>query len=140
MQLTNPDFWQGKRVLLTGHTGFKGGWLSLWLQSMGSELRGIALEPPTEPSLFDVARVSQGMEHRIADIRDFAAVKAQMDEFQPEIVIHMAAQPLVRFSYQQPIETYATNVMGTFHGSARILCTSIRLPRMSKVTSDVCRK
>ena len=115
MQLTNPDFWQGKRVLLTGHTGFKGGWLSLWLQSMGSELRGIALEPPTEPSLFDVARVSQGMEHRIADIRDFAAVKAQMDEFQPEIVIHMAAQPLVRFSYQQPIETYATNVMGTVH-------------------------
>jgi CDP-glucose 4,6-dehydratase len=115
MQLTNPDFWQGKRVLITGHTGFKGSWLSLWLQSMGAVLRGVALDPPTEPSLFDVARVSDGMEHHIADIRDFALVKAQMDEFQPEIVIHMAAQPLVRLSYQQPIETYATNVMGTVH-------------------------
>jgi len=115
MQQTNPDFWRGKRVLLTGHTGFKGSWLSLWLQSMGATLRGVALTPPTEPALFDVARVADGMEHRIADIRDFAAVKAQMDEFRPEIVIHMAAQPLVRLSYHQPIETYATNVMGTVH-------------------------
>ncbi len=115
MAQTNPAFWQGKRVLMTGHTGFKGSWLSLWLQSMGANLRGVALLPPTEPALFDVARVAGGMEHRIADIRDFAAVKAQMDEFQPEIVIHMAAQPLVRLSYHQPVETYATNVMGTVH-------------------------
>ena len=115
VQKTNPDFWRGKRVLLTGHTGFKGSWLSLWLQSMDSTLRGIALDPPTNPALFDVARVAAGMEHRIVDIRDFAAVKRQMDEFQPEIVIHMAAQPLVRYSYQEPIETYATNVMGTVH-------------------------
>lgn len=115
MQQINPDFWQGKRVLLTGHTGFKGSWLSLWLQSMGSMLRGVALEPPTEPALFNVARVAEGMEHRIADIRNFEAFKAQIDEFQPEIVIHMAAQPLVRLSYSQPIETYATNVMGTVH-------------------------
>ena len=114
-QKINPDFWCGKRVLLTGHTGFKGGWLSLWLQSMGVILRGIALEPPTEPALFSVGRIAEGMEHRIADIRDFAAVKAQIDEFQPEIVFHMAAQPLVRLSYTQPIETYATNVMGTVH-------------------------
>lgn len=115
LEMTNPAFWRGKRVLLTGHTGFKGSWLSLWLQSMGAALRGVALAPPTEPALFDVARVTEGMEHRIADIRDFAAVQAQMNEFRPEIVIHMAAQPLVRLSYHQPVETYATNVMGTVH-------------------------
>lgn len=115
MQHIHPDFWRGKRVLLTGHTGFKGSWLSLWLQSMGATLRGLALPPPTEPALFDVARVANGMQHRFADIRDFAAVQAQMNEFRPEIVIHMAAQPLVRLSYHQPVETYATNVMGTVH-------------------------
>jgi CDP-glucose 4,6-dehydratase len=85
------------------------------MQSMGAILRGISLEPPTEPSLFAVARVAEGMEHRIVDIRDFASVKSQIDEFQPEIIIHMAAQPLVRLSYHQPIETYATNVLGTVH-------------------------
>jgi CDP-glucose 4,6-dehydratase len=110
---SNSEFWRGKRVLVTGHTGFKGGWLSLWLQSMGTTLRGMALQPPTEPALFEVARVSEGMEHDIIDIRDFAAVKTRMVEFQPEIVFHMAAQPLVRLSYSQPVETYATNVMGT---------------------------
>ena len=115
MQQTNPDFWRAKRVLLTGHTGFKGGWLSLWLHSMGAALRGLSLTPPTEPALFDVARVVDAMEHRIVDIRDFAAVQHQMSEFRPEIVFHIAAQPLVRLSYQQPIETYATNVMGTVH-------------------------
>ncbi len=114
-QRTNPAFWRGKRILMTGHTGFKGSWLSLWLQSMGAALRGIALEPPTEPALFTVARVAEGMEHRIIDIRDFVAVKAQMEEFQPEIVIHMAAQSLVRLSYSEPVETYRTNVMGTVH-------------------------
>ena len=115
LQHTNVDFWRSKRILVTGHTGFKGSWLSLWLQSMGAVLRGISLEPPTEPALFSVARVAEGMEHRIVDIRDFAAVKSQIDEFQPEIIIHMAAQPLVRLSYHEPIETYATNVMGTVH-------------------------
>lgn len=115
MRHTDPAFWQGKRVLLTGHTGFKGSWLSLWLQSMGAQVRGLSLEPPTQPALFEVARVAEGMEHRVADIREFGAVQAQMNEFRPEILIHMAAQPLVRLSYQQPIETYATNVMGTVH-------------------------
>ena len=112
---TNPAFWQGKRVLLTGHTGFKGSWLSLWLQAMGAVIRGVALQPSTEPALFNTAQVAEGMDHQIADIRDYAAMQALMHEFQPEIVIHMAAQPLVRLSYQQPIETYATNVMGTVH-------------------------
>jgi len=115
MQQSHADFWRDKRVLLTGHTGFKGSWLSLWLQALGANVRGVSLTPGTEPALFEVARVAEGMEHCIADIRDFAAVKRQMDEFHPEIVIHMAAQPLVRLSYQQPVETYATNVMGTVH-------------------------
>lgn len=114
-QQTNPSFWHGKRVLLTGHTGFKGSWLSLWLQAMGSELRGISLAPPTTPALFDVAKIAEGMDHQTADIRDFDKVNKLFAEFKPEIVIHMAAQPLVRLSYQQPIETYATNVMGTVH-------------------------
>lgn len=111
----DPDFWRGRRVLLTGHTGFKGSWTSLWLQSMGAKLQGVALAPPTNPALFEVARVAEGMDHRIADIRDYVAVRSLMDEFQPEVVLHMAAQPLVRLSYQQPVETYATNVMGTVH-------------------------
>lgn len=110
---TNPTFWQGKRVLMTGHTGFKGSWLSLWLQSMGAELRGVALAPHTTPALFDVACVAHGMDHRVANIRDYNTIRALVAEFKPEILIHMAAQPLVRLSYQQPIETYTTNVMGT---------------------------
>ena len=111
----NPSFWAGKRVLITGHTGFKGSWLSLWLQSMGADLHGMALEPPTDPSLFVVARVAEGMSHHIVDIRDFLAVKACIEACQPEIIFHMAAQPLVRKSYAAPVETYATNVMGTLH-------------------------
>lgn len=110
-----PNFWCNKRVLLTGHTGFKGSWLSLWLQSMGAELCGVALPAPTSPALFNVARVAEQMRHHLADIRDYEKICTLMAEFKPEIVIHMAAQPLVRFSYQQPIETYATNVMGTVH-------------------------
>jgi CDP-glucose 4,6-dehydratase len=111
-----PAFWTGKRVLLTGHTGFKGSWLSLWLQRMGAELHGLALAPPTEPALFDVARVGTGMaSSTIADIRDFDLVHGVFKKAKPEIVIHMAAQPLVRLSYHMPVETYATNVMGTVH-------------------------
>lgn len=112
---TSRAFWQGKRVLLTGHTGFKGSWLSLWLQGMGAQVRGLALPPPTVPALFEVARVAEGMDHQVADIRDFAVVQSLVREFEPEIVLHLAAQPLVRLSYQQPVETYATNVMGTVH-------------------------
>ena len=111
----NAGFWQGRRVLLTGHTGFKGGWLSLWLQALGAEVCGCALAPPAVPNLFEVARVGAGMDSRLLDIRDLAAVQAAMRSFRPDIVIHMAAQPLVRLSYREPVETYATNVMGTVH-------------------------
>lgn len=137
MQGVNPEFWNGKRVLVTGHTGFKGSWLSLWLQSMGAELRGVSLEPPTTPALFDVANVANGMDHQIADIRNFDLLNKLISEFKPEIMIHMAAQPLVRLSYQQPIETYATNVMGTVHVlEAAKRCSSVRA--IVNITTDKC--
>ncbi len=111
----NPAFWSSKRVFLTGHTGFKGSWMSLWLQSLGADLTGYSLEPPTKPSLFEIANVVEGMHSIIADIRNLEFLKTTMRETKPEIVIHMAAQPLVRHSYEQPVETYAINVMGTVH-------------------------
>lgn len=131
------NFWEGKRVLLTGHTGFKGGWLSLWLQSLGAHVTGYALHPPTQPSLYEVARVNDGMCSHIADIRDLDRLMAVMRETRPEIVIHMAAQALVRHSYVNPVETYATNVMGTVNlleavhqvGGVRVVVN---------VTSDKC--
>lgn len=134
---TNAAFWKGRRVLLTGHTGFKGSWLSLWLQSMGAELCGLALAPPTTPSLFNVARVAKEMVHEVADIRDFTAIAALFKRFAPEIVIHMAAQPLVRYSYQEPIETYTTNVMGTVHVlEAARMSGSVRA--LVNVSTDKC--
>jgi CDP-glucose 4,6-dehydratase len=111
----NPAFWKGKCVLLTGHTGFKGSWLSLWLQSMGAHLVGYAKAPPTTPSLFDIAQVGQGMTSILGDIRDLPHLQAVFAEHRPEIVMHMAAQPLVRDSYLSPVDTYSTNVMGTVH-------------------------
>ena len=113
--MVDPSFWAGKVVLLTGHTGFKGSWLSLWLQSMGAKAVGYALPPPTNPSLFATANVAEGMTSIEGDIRDYAALAAVFKQYQPEIVIHMAAQALVRYSYSNPIETYSTNVMGTVH-------------------------
>jgi CDP-glucose 4,6-dehydratase len=109
----NPVFWHGKRVLLTGHTGFKGSWLSLWLQTLGAELTGFALSPPTQPSLYEIADVCKKMRSVIGDIRDLTNLKGALLVAQPEIVIHMAAQALVRESYLDPVETYSTNVMGT---------------------------
>src|SRR5436305_923295 len=95
----DPGFWRGRRVFLTGHTGFKGGWLSLWLQQLGAQLQGYALAPVGEHNLFQAARVGDGMTSTLADIRDLAALRSAMAAFRPEIVIHMAAQPLVRQSY-----------------------------------------
>lgn len=107
--------WSGKRVLLTGHTGFKGGWLAVWLQELGADLCGLALDPPSVPNLFEEARVEQGMRSITGDIRDASLVKSVIADCRPEIVFHLAAQPLVRASYSDPLGTYATNVMGTAH-------------------------
>ena len=110
----DPEFWKGKHVFLTGHTGFKGGWLSLWLNSMGARLTGYALAPNTNPNLFSVLSIGDVVgESHIADIRDLISLQSAMSKSKPDIVIHMAAQPLVRYSYINPVETYATNVMGT---------------------------
>jgi len=111
----DPQFWAGKRVLLTGHTGFKGGWLTLWLRSWGAQVTGFALPPSTAPSLFELARVGDGIDSRIGDLRDLPALLALVAEVRPEIILHLAAQPLVREGYRDPIGTYASNVMGTLH-------------------------
>lgn len=124
-------------MLLTGHTGFKGGWLSLWLQSMGAQVTGYALAPPTNPSLFEVADVARGMTSVIGDIRDLEHLRKVFVERQPEIVIHMAAQPLVRYSYAEPVETYSTNVMGTVNLLESVRVTS-SVKAVVNVTSDKC--
>jgi CDP-glucose 4,6-dehydratase len=132
-----PAFWAGKHVLLTGHTGFKGSWLSLWLQRLGAVVTGYALEPPTKPSLFETANVASGMNSIIGDVRDLPHLSEVFQSTQPEIVIHMAAQPLVRESYVDPVGTYATNVMGTVHVLECARQTeSVRVVLV--VTSDKC--
>lgn len=137
MQAINAAFWKNKRVFLTGHTGFKGSWLSLWLQYLGSEVHGLALTPPTSPALFDEATVGVGMYSVIGDIRDYKTVLSAISKCRPDIVIHMAAQPLVRYSYQAPVETYQTNVMGTVHvlEAARQVGTARAIVN---VTTDKC--
>lgn len=110
----NPDFWRGRRVLLTGHTGFKGAWLALWLSSLGARIHGLSLAPGTTPNLWSTIKAHCGAS-RIGDIRDRKVVAEAMAEAAPDVVIHMAAQALVRPSYEDPIGTYATNVMGTAH-------------------------
>ena len=135
--VVDPAFWRGKRVLLTGHTGFKGGWLSLWLQQLGAEVQGLALAPPAQDNLFEAARVGAGMASAIGDIRDLSFVARTMAAFQPQIVIHMAAQPLVRLSYDQPVETFATNVMGSVHVLEAVRQTpGVRV--VVNVTTDKC--
>lgn len=133
----DPAFWAGRRVFLTGHTGFKGSWLSLWLQEMGAEVTGYALPPSTEPALFDVAGVGAGMTSVIGDVRDLGSLRAAMRTCDPEVVLHLAAQPLVRLSYDEPVDTYATNVMGTVH----LLEAARTMPSLRAavvVTTDKC--
>ncbi len=133
-----PAFWQGKRVFLTGHTGFKGSWLALWLAQLGAEVSGYALAPPTEPSLFKLAKV-EGLlaAHTIADIRDLEVLKRAMASARPDIVIHMAAQPLVRESYTDPVGTYAVNVMGTVNLLEAVRGT-LSAQAVLIVTTDKC--
>lgn len=133
----NASFWAGKRVLVTGHTGFKGGWLSLWLTRLGANVAGYALAPPTEPSLFALTRLDQKMESVIGDIRDAERLTRAVREFEPQIVFHLAAQPLVRYSYADPIETFEVNALGTAH-----LLEALRRAPSARaiviVTSDKC--
>jgi CDP-glucose 4,6-dehydratase len=132
----SADFWSGKRVLVLGHTGFKGAWLTLWLRRMGAEVSGLSL-PPAEPSLFTAASLQAHGGSHYADVRDLKSVIAVMEKAQPEIVFHLAAQSLVRLSYREPVETYATNVMGTVHVLAaadKIACVR----SVIIVTSDKC--
>ncbi|MCW3100999.1 MAG: rfbG [Chthonomonadaceae bacterium] len=134
----NPTFWHGKRVLITGHTGFKGSWLALWLQKCGAEVAGYALPPPTDaPSLYQSAGVDDGLHSVFGDIRDEARLTALMTEFRPEITLHLAAQALVRESYANPVETYSVNVMGTVHFLEAIRHSSdVRVALV--ITSDKC--
>lgn len=133
----NPDFWGNKKVLITGHTGFKGSWLALWLQSLGAELTGYALEPPTKPNLFDFANIADGTDSIIGDIRDIEKLRSVINKKQPEIVMHMAAQAIVRRSYLDPVDTFASNVMGTVNVLEAVrLSTSTRVVLI--VTSDKC--
>ena len=133
----DENFWKNRRVFLSGHTGFKGTWLSLWLSKMGALVTGYALEPPTTPSLFELCNMQDLVHSIIGDVRDFNAICKAMEIAAPDIVIHMAAQPLVLDSYRMPVETYATNVMGTVHvlDSVR-LCKAIKA--VINVTSDKC--
>lgn len=133
----STSFWNNKRVFVTGHTGFKGSWLSLWLKSMGAQLHGLSLLPPTQPSLFNEVCVADGMISTIGDIRDYKTVLRAIEHCQPEIIIHMAAQPLVRQSYVNPIETFATNIMGTVHvleAARNVASTKV----IVNVTTDKC--
>jgi len=133
--VVNP--WKDRRVFLTGHTGFKGGWLAVWLACRGARIRGYALDPSTEPNFFAVASVSSVLEDVRGDVRDYAKLEASMVEFQPDVVFHLAAQPLVRGSYADPLGTYATNVMGTAHVLEAIRKTSSVRAAIC-ITTDKC--
>ncbi|MEZ0218423.1 MAG: CDP-glucose 4,6-dehydratase [Rariglobus sp.] len=131
------DIYRGKSVLLTGHTGFKGAWLAEWLLALGAEVHGLALPPPEGPALFNALGLESRLHHHIADVRDLAAIERVITEARPDFVFHLAAQPLVRASYAQPVETYATNVMGTVH-VLEALRRAARPCTVIAVTTDKC--
>jgi len=137
LRKVNSKFWKGKKVFLTGHTGFKGSWMSIWLYQMGAIVKGYSLKPNTNPSLFDLANIKDLLTSEIGDIRDFNQLKKSMMDFEPHILIHMAAQPLVRLSYKEPIETYTTNVIGTVNVlEAARSCKNLK--SIVSVTTDKC--
>ncbi|MCF6245794.1 MAG: CDP-glucose 4,6-dehydratase [Desulfobacula sp.] len=132
-----PDFWKGKRVFLTGHTGFKGSWMSLWLQNMGAKVMGYALSPPSNPNLFEVGHIADSMISLKGDIRNLEKMQRSLARHQSEIVIHMAAQSLVRYSYQNPVGTYSTNIMGTVNVLEAVRHTPC-VKAVLIITSDKC--
>lgn len=135
----DPHFWKGKRVLITGHTGFKGSWLSIWLQTKGAHVIGLSLNPPSDPNIFELARVSDGMISIYGDIRNLNKVSHVINSYRPEIVFHMAAQALVRRSYVEPVDTFSTNIMGTVNILEAVrLSDSVRI--VVNITSDKCYK
>lgn len=136
-EVVKPQFWSGKKVFVTGHTGFKGAWLALWLSSLGARVSGYALQPPSSPSLWALVEAKAGIASTIADIRDLGALAKAIESFQPDIVFHLAAQSLVRPSYDDPVGTYATNVMGTVHLLEAVRRTG-SVGAVVNVTSDKC--
>ena len=135
--MLNRSFWKGRKVFLTGHTGFKGSWLSLWLEALGANVTGYALDPPTQPSLFEQAKIANAIRSIRGDIRDFSRLQGAIAECRPEVVIHMAAQSVVRRGYEDPIETYSSNVMGTVHVLEAL--RQLKQPCVVvNVTSDKC--
>jgi CDP-glucose 4,6-dehydratase len=135
--MLNRSFWKGRRVFLTGHSGFKGGWLSLWLNSLEADVTGFALDPPTQPSLFEQADVGGVIRSLRGDIRDYTQLKDALEACRPEVVLHMAAQSVVRRGYDDPIETYSSNVMGTVHLFEAL--RQLKRPcAIVNVTSDKC--
>ena len=134
-KLPSPGFWRDKRVLLTGHTGFKGAWTALWLGEMGAEITGFSLPPDSQPALFDLANVGSGIASRLGDLRDPEQVRHAVEAAAPEIVLHMAAQPIVRRAIAEPVDTLASNIMGTAHLlDALRACSSVKA--ILVVTSD----
>jgi CDP-glucose 4,6-dehydratase len=133
----NNAFWRNKRVLITGHTGFKGSWLGLWLDSVGARVAGYALEPPSDPSLYALARVDEAVRSTTGDVRDLARLERTVGEAAPDVVFHMAAQSVVLLSYDAPVDTYSTNVMGTVHLLEAIRRTGSRCAVIN-VTTDKC--
>jgi CDP-glucose 4,6-dehydratase len=134
----DPDFWAGRRVLLTGHTGFKGAWLSLWLQALGAKVSGLAPGPPTQPSLYELAGVGARMTERAVDVRDQEGVREALREERPEVVLHLAAQPMVRRSLQDPAMTFAVNVLGTVNVLEAVRVEPGEIGAVVVVTSDKC--
>ena len=135
----DADFWAGRRVLLTGHTGFKGAWLALWLQALGARVTGLAPGAPTKPSLYELARVGSGMEQEHAlDVRDAEGVRAALRQERPEVVLHLAAQPMVRRSLRDPVMTYAVNVLGTVNVLEAVRLQAGDVRSVVVVTSDKC--
>jgi CDP-glucose 4,6-dehydratase len=132
------DFWAGRRVLVTGHTGFKGAWLSLWLQSLGARVTGLAPGSPTRPSLYELAGVGAGMQERAVDVRDGEAVREELRAARPEVVLHLAAQPMVRRSLREPALTYEVNVMGTVNLLDAVRLVGEEVRAVVVVTSDKC--